>query len=256
MGKLPASMFYWGDWSRDLEEYPLEVEGAWIRICCKLHYSETRGTLSRTLEQWAKILRQTPETALKILREIQQAKIGDISPDLAECNGNVTVSCRRITREEKDRQDNKNRVFQFRHKNKSNGNVTQMKRKCNASRVRVTETETEDENVSLASASLAVEVKKLKYLEFVYLFEKQYEKLVEKLGVDKTKEMIARLDTYIGQIGERVAKKKYDSHYHTIINWVARDEKEGKSGTGKSGGLQSTPGKYARAGEITPEADL
>ena len=52
MGKAPAFQLYVMDWARDLEEHPLEIEGAWIRICCKLHW--TGGELTKSCEQWAR----------------------------------------------------------------------------------------------------------------------------------------------------------------------------------------------------------
>ena len=121
MGKNPAFQFYPSDWSRDLEEHPLEIEGAWIRICCKLWWSETRGKLERTLEQWAKILRVYPEDAERILKYIESYKIGDISCD---ANGNLTVISRRMLRDEKDRENNCLRQKRHYEKKKPNGPIT------------------------------------------------------------------------------------------------------------------------------------
>ena len=64
------------------------------------------------------------------------------------------------------------------------------------------------------------------YMDFVYLENEQYDKLVVKIGEDKTKEMITRVNGYIGQIGEKAANKKYKSHYHVIMNWIRKDEAE------------------------------
>ena len=58
--------------------------------------------------------------------------------------------------------------------------------------------------------------------DFVYLTTEEHTKLVEKFGETDTKDRIERLDNYIGSTG-----KKYKSHYHTILNWAGRDEKEG-----------------------------
>lgn len=119
MGKAPAFQFYPGDWSRDLEEHPLEIEGAWIRICCKLWWSETRGSLTRTIDQWAKILRVSQEDAKRIFDYINSWKIGEISVDP---NGNLTVQSRRMLRDEKDRVNNCLR--QKRHYEKRKPNAT------------------------------------------------------------------------------------------------------------------------------------
>jgi len=55
----------------------------------------------------------------------------------------------------------------------------------------------------------------------VKMTEAEYKKLVDSLGKDKTSEMILRLERYVGSTG-----KKYNSHYMTILNWVAKDDKE------------------------------
>ena len=65
-------------------------------------------------------------------------------------------------------------------------------------------------------------LKKL-YLEFVKLTEEEYQKLIDKLGQKTTNEYIERLNNYLGSKG-----KKYKSHYHTILNWWTRDQKDGK----------------------------
>jgi hypothetical protein len=56
------------------------------------------------------------------------------------------------------------------------------------------------------------------YSEFVRLKKGEYSKLVEGLGEARAKEMIQRLNDYIGSTG-----KRYKSHYHTILNWVRKD---------------------------------
>lgn len=57
-----------------------------------------------------------------------------------------------------------------------------------------------------------------KYLDFVTLTPKEYDSLLSEYGEIQTKEMIQRLNDYIGSKGN-----KYKSHYHTIKNWFRRD---------------------------------
>ena len=117
-------MFYGMDWMRDLEEYPLEIEGAWIRIVIKLHFSDTRGSLTRNVNQWARILRVDNSEALRILNTIKDEKIGDVTFCHNQNNSDVTIACRRMLREEKAKE--KNRIRQKRHRSTGqyNGNVT------------------------------------------------------------------------------------------------------------------------------------
>jgi hypothetical protein len=57
-----------------------------------------------------------------------------------------------------------------------------------------------------------------KYLDFVTLTLKEHNSLINEYGESQTKEMIQRLNDYIGSKGN-----KYKSHYHTIKNWFRRD---------------------------------
>ena len=137
MGKAPAFQFYPGDWTRDLDEHPLEIEGAWIRICCKLWWSETRGELAKDLVQWARILRADEQKTLNILIYLKEEKIAEIPTELPDdpslCNGKITVISRRMVREEKERKNNRKRQQRYRDKAESNGNVTDESRKHNPS---------------------------------------------------------------------------------------------------------------------------
>jgi hypothetical protein len=65
--------------------------------------------------------------------------------------------------------------------------------------------------------------KKIKFLDFVYLTKEEYLKLVNRLGKNKTDELIESLNNYIGSKG-----KRYKSHYFTILNWHRLDEKRKK----------------------------
>ena len=120
MGKAPAFQFYPNDWTRDLEEHPLEIEGAWIRICCKLWWSENKGELTKSLIQWARILRIDEDKAISMIDYIKKEKIGDVtfSVNVTDRNKNITVRNRRMFRDEKTRKDNKDRQQRFRNKQK------------------------------------------------------------------------------------------------------------------------------------------
>lgn len=121
MGKNPAFQFYPSDWSRDLEEHPLEIEGAWIRICCKLWWAEKRGELTRTYCQWGKILRVDEHDAKRIINYIETWKIGDV---VVTDNGEVTLISRRMRNDERDRELNRLRQERFKDKQRSNADIT------------------------------------------------------------------------------------------------------------------------------------
>ena len=126
MNKAPASQFFWRDWAADLEEHPLRIEGAWIRICSKLAFSEERGKLTKTVEQWARILRTPEPETREILEYIGREQIGDLEWD----NDRVTVVCRRMYREYLDKVNHRLRQKRYRERRKrdgrSDGGVTSM----------------------------------------------------------------------------------------------------------------------------------
>lgn len=62
-------------------------------------------------------------------------------------------------------------------------------------------------------------IKKIKYLEFVYLTEIEHTSLIGKYNIDIIKLYIDKLNNYIGSTG-----KRYKSHYHTLLNWILRDD--------------------------------
>ena len=112
MGKAPADQFYWMDWDRDLQEHPLKIEGAWIRICCKLWWSETRGEMTKSPLQWSRILGVSKATTMGILGYIGNERIGDVAFN----NTKVTVACRRMVRDEYRRDSGRRRQSTLREK--------------------------------------------------------------------------------------------------------------------------------------------
>jgi hypothetical protein len=104
MEKLPWYPFYPNDWNKKLEEHPLEIEGAWIRLCNKLHWSKTRGKGQKTVAQWAKVLRVDVDKTIEILRYLRQEDIATLHGDLSNGDSRVTLVSRRMVRDEKVRQ--------------------------------------------------------------------------------------------------------------------------------------------------------
>jgi hypothetical protein len=64
------------------------------------------------------------------------------------------------------------------------------------------------------------EIYKEKFLEFVYLTQDEYEKLIAQYSEPVIKEIITRLNNYIGSTGA-----KYKSHYYTLLNWLRKEKK-------------------------------
>ena len=95
MGKNPAFQFYPSDWSRDMDEHPLEVEGFWIRLCCRLWWSETPGQATKTLARWSKSLGIHHITCLKNMTYLRDNHIANIEIK----DGLYTIVNRRMVRD-------------------------------------------------------------------------------------------------------------------------------------------------------------
>jgi len=67
MGKNPAFQFYPSDWTRDMDDHDLEIQGAWIAIICRLWWSDTRGEATKTLKEWSRVLRRSEKKSREIL---------------------------------------------------------------------------------------------------------------------------------------------------------------------------------------------
>lgn len=59
---------------------------------------------------------------------------------------------------------------------------------------------------------------KKKYLEYVFLTDEEYKKLLDRMGEVWLLKKIEDLNNYVGSTG-----KRYRSHYHTIVAWYNKD---------------------------------
>ena len=114
-------------WRADLDEHPLEIEGAWIRICCRLWAAPQRGSLTLSTERWATILRYDETNANRVIDYLLNEKIAS---GKREHNGYVTLVSRRMIKEEKEREFNRLRQQTYRDNKKRNKNVTDESRPC------------------------------------------------------------------------------------------------------------------------------
>jgi hypothetical protein len=121
MGKNPSFPFYPSDWTRDLDDQDLEVEGAWIRICCRLWWADKCGEMTKPIKEWSRILRKTEQKTIKILQILIEKGIasGEVL-----VNQSATIINRRMVRSAE--------ISQIRHKVGSlGGNPNLMKTKNN-----------------------------------------------------------------------------------------------------------------------------
>ena len=78
---------------------------------------------------------------------------------------------------------------------------------------------------------------KIKFSERVFLFQKEFDKLVEQFGERGTQDWITKLSRYKKSKG-----KEYKSDYDTILNWARRPYKN--NGSKKNGNNNSDQDKY------------
>jgi hypothetical protein len=69
----------------------------------------------------------------------------------------------------------------------------------------------------------------------VKLTEKEFSKLVARFGQAGAEAKISRLENYIGSKGD-----KYESHYHTILNWANKKADESKTDDGLTKAQRAT----------------
>lgn len=112
MSKLPYMQFFPTDYLVDTAVLSLNAQGAWMRILCALHASETRGTKTWRLDAWARYIGVTCEVATQILDEISEAGVGNVE----EANGNVTLTNRRMLTESITKEQTRLRVESHRNR--------------------------------------------------------------------------------------------------------------------------------------------
>ena len=122
MSKAPAFQFYVKDWLADVElqAASASTRGVWINALCLMWESRTRGTISGHTPVMPRRLNCTVEEFDLFLAEAATLKFADVTI----CNGEVTVTNRRMRNEEKVREDTRLRVQRHRCNAASNADVT------------------------------------------------------------------------------------------------------------------------------------
>lgn len=215
MGKNPAYQFYPMDWIRDMSGHPLEIQGAWKRILCFLHYEPERGKAQKTVGEWAGILGVTTRKTMSILTYLYDRQIADVTfcnANVTLRNKNVTVVSRRMHKEWKEKQSTKLRVKRHR-----------MKRECNA-----------DVTVPSSSSSSSS-----KY--------KDKEKAIAESDVDYIGEVMAKVDGI--RVDDPYTFKHPNRAQHAVIvrgfpDKIWRMALNSTQDAHQSGTIKSEPGKY------------
>jgi hypothetical protein len=112
--KLPAFLFYPGDWKKDpqLRKCSLAARGAWIELLLAMHENGRTGIVSGTVEELAQICGCNARAMRRALDELKRLKTADVR----FCKADVRVVNRRMEREHKRREANKLYVQRSRKK--------------------------------------------------------------------------------------------------------------------------------------------
>lgn len=182
MSKLPFFKFYPGDWVQDTSVLSLAAKGAWIDILCVLWRSQSRGTYTCNIVQWARVIRSDAEQARRVIDELVSTQICDSA---THANGDITLTSRRQIKEETEREMNAIRQARYR----SNGKVTEQSRQDNA------------------------------YISSSYIKKKNIKK--KKFGFSKgfTRPTPEQVDEYAQELGQKI-DGKYFCDYYESKGWL------------------------------------
>lgn len=127
--KLPWFKFFPGDW---LKEPSLTVcspatRGIWMDLLCVMHESGRLSNLAGTSDQLARLARCSTADIAHALVELQNLGVAEVTSRNNGVTDYVTVTSRRLKREEKAREHTRKRVSEFRR----NADVTPEKREGN-----------------------------------------------------------------------------------------------------------------------------
>lgn len=113
MGKNPAFQFYPNDWLGDpeLQQATASTRGIWINLLCHMWWSRARGILSGTISELSRLAGCTETEWIVFHEENSRLKFADVTL----CNKIVTVTNRRMVREEQSRISTRLRVKRFRN---------------------------------------------------------------------------------------------------------------------------------------------
>ncbi len=124
MAKIPAFQFYTGDWLKDTGILSVAAAGAWIRLLVAMWDAAPRGKLKLSMDAYARLLGTSDQQARALIAELTSVRICE---NLTEPNGDITLSSRRMVREDKERELNRLRAKKFydaNNKRRPNGNLT------------------------------------------------------------------------------------------------------------------------------------
>ena len=193
-GKAPAFQFYVKDWlsSPDLRMCSCSTKGIWIDLLCYMWESRDRGEVEGMFPQFLK-LTGSSEGELNVF--FKEADLYGFCDVVTDSNGSITITNRRMSREEKSKKSNRMRQ----QKHRDNAKVTPDSNK------KVT-----------APSSLASPSPKEKTSNGFDDFWKLYPKKIEKkkcLAIWKRRRLDIMIGDILVDIEKRINSKKWMDGY-------------------------------------------
>ena len=109
--KMPYLQFYPADWTADTRILSLAARAAWFELILAMHVRGQADSVTGTPARIAGLIGCSEEEFLPILEEL---KANDICDIVTDCNGDVTLTCRRLKNANSERKKTADRVRKFR----------------------------------------------------------------------------------------------------------------------------------------------
>lgn len=182
---------YWDDLHADCSHLSLAARGAWVWIISNLR--NCGGERSTNIEGWARVIGANLEETAGVLQELITERICDSNVTCnglsQKFNGQITITCRRLVKERKQRSFNNLRQIAFRERHGGNGKVTQKVTLLDTDTD--TDTETEEEKHTARSDSKSESSEPQKVVEKP--LHRKAVKKIQRTGVDQEQSAIMTL---------------------------------------------------------------
>lgn len=128
--KAPAFQFYVADYMRDTRALTLAARGAWVDLLCQMWVAPVRGQITLSIPAFARLWSCSESEAEAVLDELSETGVALRSPlRVTDRNEKITVSNRRMLRENNERNGNAERQAKYREKQRKEepdeGNASQ-----------------------------------------------------------------------------------------------------------------------------------
>ena len=117
-GKAPAMQFYVREWLSDpqLRQADPATRGIWIDLLCFMWDAPRRGIIQAEYSKLALMVAVKPEQLDFFIKEATELRFCDISVTDIALSQIVTITNRRMFREDIDRENNRLRQSRYRHR--------------------------------------------------------------------------------------------------------------------------------------------